>query len=154
MKISDFHKTGHLPTLLAAFLYFDVSFMVWIVLGPLGPFIGEAYRLSAAQKGLMVALPLLAGSFWRPILGVFGDRFGRRRVGLLGLTATLLPLLLGWKLAHSLADFYVVGILLGIAGASFAVALPLAGRWYPPQYQGVAMGIAGAGNSGTLFATL
>jgi NNP family nitrate/nitrite transporter-like MFS transporter len=44
--------------------------------------------------------------------------------------------------------------MLGIAGASFAVALPLASRWYPPEYQGVALGIAGAGNSGTLLATL
>ena len=46
------------------------------------------------------------------------------------------------------------GFFLGIAGASFAVALPLASRWYPPEYQGLAMGIAGAGNSGTLLATL
>jgi NNP family nitrate/nitrite transporter-like MFS transporter len=45
-------------------------------------------------------------------------------------------------------------MLLGVAGASFAAALPLASRWYPPQYQGMAMGIAGAGNSGTALATL
>jgi NNP family nitrate/nitrite transporter-like MFS transporter len=32
--------------------------------------------------------------------------------------------------------------------------LPIAGRWYPPEYQGLVMGIAGAGNSGTLIATL
>jgi NNP family nitrate/nitrite transporter-like MFS transporter len=49
---------------------------------------------------------------------------------------------------------YYVALLLGVAGASFAAALPLASRWYPPQYQGLAMGIAGAGNSGTVFATL
>src|SRR5207247_7669160 len=66
----------------------------------------------------------------------------------------LLPLLLGWRFARHLHDFYAVGILLGIAGASFAVALPLAGSWYPPERQGLAMGIAGAGNSGTLLATL
>ena len=48
----------------------------------------------------------------------------------------------------------MLGFFLGIAGASFAVALPLASRWYPPEYQGLAMGIAGAGNSGTLLATL
>ena len=50
-------------------------------------------------------------------------------------------------------QFYLIGFMLGIAGASFAVALPLAGRWYPPEHQGLAMGIAGAGNSGTLVAT-
>src|SRR5262249_52351436 len=53
----------------------------------------------------------------------------------------------------SFPKLLVVGLLLGVAGASFAVAVPLAGRWYPPRYQGLAMGIAGAGNSGTALAT-
>jgi MFS transporter, NNP family, nitrate/nitrite transporter len=154
MKVSDFRKAGHFPSLVAAFLYFDVSFMAWVLLGPLGPFIAETYKLSATQKGLLVALPLLAGSFFRPILGVLGDVMGPRRAGMLGLTLTLVPLLLGWRFASSLHSFYLIGFLLGIAGASFAVALPLAGTWYPPEYQGLAMGIAGAGNSGTLLATL
>src|SRR5438045_3757910 len=154
MKISDFRKAGHTPSLVAAFLYFDVSFMAWVLLGPLGPFIAETYKLSATQKGLLVALPLLAGSFFRPILGVLGDVMGPRRAGILGLTLTLVPLLLGWHFASRLHSFYLIGFLLGIAGASFAVALPLAGTWYPPEYQGLAMGIAGAGNSGTLLATL
>src|SRR6266446_5839834 len=154
MKISDFRKAGHTPSLIAAFLYFDVSFMAWVLLGPLGPFIAETYKLSATQKGFLVALPLLAGSFFRPILGVLGDLLGPRRAGILGLALTLVPLLLGWRFASSLHSFYLIGFLLGIAGASFAVALPLAGTWYPPEYQGLAMGIAGAGNSGTLLATL
>jgi NNP family nitrate/nitrite transporter-like MFS transporter len=154
MRISDFRKAGHTPSLIAAFLYFDVSFMAWVLLGPLGPFIAETYKLSATQKGFLVALPLLAGSFFRPILGVLGDVMGPRRAGILGLTVTLVPLLLGWHFASSLHSFYLLGFLLGIAGASFAVALPLAGTWYPPEYQGLAMGIAGAGNSGTLLATL
>src|SRR6476659_9264824 len=154
MKVSDFRKAGHFPSLIAAFLYFDVSFMAWVLLGPLGPFIAETYKLSATQKGFLVALPLLAGSFFRPILGVLGDVIGPRRAGMLGLALTLVPLLLGWHFASSLHRFYLIGFLLGIAGASFAVALPLAGTWYPQEFQGLAMGIAGAGNSGTLLATL
>jgi NNP family nitrate/nitrite transporter-like MFS transporter len=64
------------------------------------------------------------------------------------------PLFLAWRFASSASHFYVLGFFLGISGASFAVALPLVSRWYPPEYQGLAMGIAGAGNSGTLLATL
>ncbi|HEY3443878.1 MAG TPA: nitrate/nitrite transporter [Paludibaculum sp.] len=149
-----FLKAGHLPTLVAAFLYFDVSFMVWVLLGPLSPFLAETLKLSASQKGLLVAVPLLAGSFFRPILGAMADRVGGRRAGLTGLLLTLIPLMLGWRVASSYYEFLGVGVLLGIAGASFAVALPLASRWYPAEYQGLAMGIAGAGNSGTLLATL
>ena len=151
---TPFLRSGHLPTLIACLLYFDVSFMVWVLLGPLAPFLSEDLKLTAAQKGLMVAVPLLGGALFRPLMGVLGDLLGGRRAGMLGLGLTLLPLLLGWRFARHLHDLYVVGILLGIAGASFAVALPLAGSWYPPERQGLAMGIAGAGNSGTLLATL
>jgi NNP family nitrate/nitrite transporter-like MFS transporter len=149
-----FLKSGHLPTLVAGLLYFDVSFMVWVLLGPLAPFLGETLGLSATEQGLLVAIPLLGGSLFRPVLGMLGDHIGGRRAGLIGLAATLVPLGIGWKLAHLTPHFYALGFLLGIAGASFAVALPLVSRWYPARYQGLAMGIAGAGNSGTIIATL
>ena len=47
-----------------------------------------------------------------------------------------------------------MGVLLGIAGASFGVALSLGSGWFPREYKGLAMGIAGAGNSGTALAAL
>lgn len=154
MYPKSFMKSGHWPTLLAAFLYFDVSFMVWVILGPLAPSITHHMHMTATQKGLLVAIPLLGGAFFRPIMGGLCDRIGGRKVGLLGLTLTLLPLLWGWRFATLPWHFYALGFLLGIAGASFAVALPLASKWYPSEYQGLVMGIAGAGNSGTLLATL
>jgi MFS transporter, NNP family, nitrate/nitrite transporter len=149
-----FTRAGHLPTLVAALLYFDVSFMVWVLFGPLAPFLREDLGLTATEQGLLTAIPLLGGSLFRPILGAIGDRIGGRRTGLFGLVLTLATLTIGWRFAHTALHFYVLGFFLGISGASFAVALPLASRWYPPQYQGLAMGIAGAGNSGTLLATL
>jgi NNP family nitrate/nitrite transporter-like MFS transporter len=135
-------------------LYFDVSFMVWVLLGPLAVFIAEDYHLNAAQKGLLVALPLLGGSVLRLVLGTLADRIGARKTALIGLALTLVPLLWGWKAANTLGELHIIGLLLGVAGASFAVALPLASRWYPPQHQGLAMGIAGAGNSGTVLTAL
>src|SRR5947207_13658536 len=114
MRISEFRKAGHTASLIAAFLYFVVSFMAWVLLGPLGPFVAETYKLSATQKGFLVALPLLAGSFFRPILGVLGDVLGPRRAGIVGLTVTLVPLFLGWGLASGLERFDLVGLLVGI----------------------------------------
>jgi NNP family nitrate/nitrite transporter-like MFS transporter len=128
--------------------------MVWVLLGPLAPFLGEAPELSATQKGVLTAIPLLGGSFFRLVLGWMTERTGGRATGLIGLGVTLLPLFAGWQLASQLGHFLALGLLLGVAGASFAAALPLASGWYPPQHQGLAMGIAGAGNSGTLVATL
>ncbi len=153
MRLREFVRSGHWPTLFCAFLYFDVSFMVWVLLGALAVPIAESFHLDNAQKGFMVAVPLLGGSLLRLVLGVLTDHIGARRTALTGLTVTVAPLLLGLLWADSLSKVLLVGLLLGVAGASFAAALPLASRWYPPQHQGMAMGIAGAGNSGTALAT-
>ena len=149
----SFWKSGHLPTLFSAFLYFDVSFMIWVMLGALGNYVAGDLHLSSAQKGLMTAIPLLGGSILRLVFGQLTDRIGPRKAGSIGLTLTMLPLLGGWLWADSIGKVYAIGLLLGVAGASFAVALPMASRWYPLKYQGLALGIAGAGNSGTILAT-
>ncbi|MEK7286552.1 MAG: MFS transporter [Nitrospirota bacterium] len=147
-------KSGHPPTLLSAFLYFDVSFMIWVLIGALGIFISGDLGLTPAQKGTLVAIPLLGGAFFRVVVGVLVDRFGPKKIGILTLTLSILPLILGWLWADHFISLLVVGLLLGVAGSSFAVALPLASRCYPPEHQGVAMGIAGSGNSGSMIAIL
>ena len=151
----EFLKAGHTPTLFAAFFYFDMAFMVWVVLGPLGVQAAADLQLNAAQKGLMVAVPLLAGALLRVVNGLLVDRIGPKTTGLIGQVIVIAGLLTAWFFGiHSFTQVVLLGIVLGVAGASFAVALPLASRWYPPQYQGIALGIAGAGNSGTVFAAL
>jgi NNP family nitrate/nitrite transporter-like MFS transporter len=154
VQLRRFLKAGHTPSLLCAFLYFDISFMVWVLLGPLANAIVPACGLTPIQRWFIVSVPLLGGSLLRLVLGLLTDHIGARRTGILGLVLTLIPLLLGWLWADGFGPLLLVGILLGVAGASFAAALPLASRWYPPEYQGMAMGIAGAGNSGTALATL
>lgn len=152
--LQAFVRSGNPRTLAASFLYFDVSFMVWVLLGALGNFIARDFALTGTQKGLMTAVPILSGAVCRLVLGPLADRCGGRRVGLVGLTLTAAPLLVGWLLADAFSTVILTGLLLGVAGASFAVALPLASRWYPPEHQGLALGIAGAGNSGTVLASL
>ncbi len=152
---SSFWKAGHKPTLFAAFLYFDLSFMVWVMLGPLGVQIARDLGLTAAQKGLMVATPVLAGALLRIVAGILVDHLKPRMAGLIGQVIVLAGL--GWAQWSGVTTYQqvlVLGVFLGMAGASFAVALPLASRWYPPEHQGTALGIAGAGNSGTVFAAL
>jgi MFS transporter, NNP family, nitrate/nitrite transporter len=150
-----FWKVGHKPTLFSAFLYFDLSFMVWVLLGPLAVQIAADLHLNPVQKGLMVATPVLAGALLRIVMGVLVDHLQPKKAGLIGQAVVMIALAAAWILGvHTYQQVLLLGIGLGFAGASFAVALPLASRWYPPQYQGAAMGIAGAGNSGTVFAAL
>jgi MFS transporter, NNP family, nitrate/nitrite transporter len=155
MKIADLKNSGHWPTLLTAFLYFDFSFMVWTLLGPLGAQIGESLQLSAQQKGLMVALPILSGAVLRVVLGLAVDQYGAKKTGIAAQLIVIAGLLWAWLMG--LKDYeatLLMGLVLGFGGASFAVALPQAGRWYPPNMQGLVMGLAGAGNVGTVLDAL
>src|SRR4051812_26424342 len=145
---------GHLPTLLACFLHFDVCFMLWVLIGALGGFIFDGAGVAAALKGLLVGVPVLTGSLLRLPLGWLSDRVGGKRVGVGLLLFLFAPLTVGWFGSGTVAMLLVTGLMLGAAGASFAVVLPLASRWYPPERQGLVMGIAAAGNSGTVLANL
>ena len=151
----SFWQAGHWPTLFAAFFYFDLAFMVWVMLGPLGVQIAQALDLSASQKGLMVATPVLSGALLRIVMGVLVDHLKPKKAGIIGQVIVLGALGWAWHFGiHSFHEVLLLGVFLGFAGAAFAVALPLASRWYPPEHQGTALGIAGAGNSGTVFAAL
>lgn len=147
-----FLKSGHPPTLVAAFLYFDFSFAVWVLNGAMGPFISEQFHLTPAQIGLMVSIPTLAGALMRFPLGVLSQYIGRKSAAIVEMTTIIIALLYGYFFVHSYSSVLAMGVLLGTAGASFGVALSLGSGWFPRQYKGLAMGIAGAGNSGTALA--
>ncbi|MEE4820566.1 nitrate/nitrite transporter [Pseudomonas alliivorans] len=152
---TSFWKAGHRPTLFAAFLYFDLSFMVWYLLGPMAVQIATDLHLTTQQRGLMVATPILAGAILRFFMGLLADQLSPKTAGIIGQAIVIGALLTAWQLGiRSYEQVLLLGVFLGMAGASFAVALPLASQWYPPQHQGKAMGIAGAGNSGTVLAAL
>jgi len=152
---SAFLKAGHLPTLIACFLYFDLSFMVWVLLGPMAVLIAHDLNLSAGQKGLMVAVPVLAGAFLRIVNGILVGQFHPRLTGLIMQLVVITGLAGAWWIGiHSFQQVLLLGVVLGVAGASFAIALPMVSYWYPPEHQGMALGLAGAGNSGTVLASL
>lgn len=152
MKLSQLKKSGHWPTLLTSFLYFDVSFMVWTILGALGALIAPSLGLDAGQKFLMVSTPILSGAFLRIVLSLLVDRIGTKNTGLIAQVIVMAGLAIAWQTGlHSLPQALLLGLVLGLAGASFAVALPQSGRWYPPHLQGVVLGLAGAGNVGVVI---
>src|SRR3954462_8110757 len=96
MSKSSFWKAGHTPTLLASFFYFDLSFMVWVLLGPLAVQISNDIGMTPAQKGLMVATPLLAGALLRIVMGVLVDHLKPKKAGIIGQVIVMLGLLWAW----------------------------------------------------------
>ena len=127
--------------------------MVWLLVGALGIAIAQDFDLSATQNGFLVGIPLLSGALLRLVVGPCADYFGAKRIGLSILCLEIMALFVGWLFVKNVFHMLGVCLLLGFAGASFAIALPIASQAYPPERQGFAMGVAALGNSGVLLAT-
>ena len=153
-SFKTFLRSGHGPTLASAFLYFTFSCCIWVLNGAMAPFISETFNLSPAQKGLMLAIPIFAGALMRFPLGVLAQYIGRKRATLVEMGLIAVAMCFGVFFVETFNDLLAMGVLLGIAGASFGVALSLGSGWYPPQHKGLAMGLVGAGNVGTAISVL
>jgi len=145
---------GNGRQLTLALVAFTVTFYGWALLGPLGPDLQDDLGLSDVQLSIAVAVPVLLGSLMRIPMGVLTERFGGRRVFTWLLAYTIVPLVALGLIHDSFGAIIALGFLLGFAGASFAIGVPFVNRWYPPERQGVALGIYGAGMGGTVLAGL
>jgi len=127
---------------------FTVCFMVWMMFGVIGIPIRQMLDLNATQFGLLTATPVLTGSLVRVPLGIWTDRYGGRIVMALLMAATVPAI---WLMAYATQfwHFLAIGLFVGLAGGSFSVGTPYVARWFPKHRQGMAMGVYGAGNSGS-----
>ena len=127
---------------------FTICFAVWMMFAVIGIPIKKQLDLSETQFGLLAAMPVLTGSLIRVPLGLWTDRFGGRIVFFLLMLSTVIPI---WMMSYATKywHFLVIGMFVGLAGGSFSVGTPYVARWFPKNRQGLAMGIFGAGNSGS-----
>jgi len=129
-------------------LAFTVCFMVWMMFGVIGIPLQKQLGLNATEFGLLTAMPVLSGSLARVPLGIWTDRYGGRIVMTI-LMAVTVPAI--WLMAYATQywQFLAIGLFVGLAGGSFSVGTPYVARWFPKSRQGMAMGVYGAGNSGS-----
>jgi NNP family nitrate/nitrite transporter-like MFS transporter len=154
LDIKAFLKSGHAPTLCAAFIYFTFSCLIWVLNGAMAPFINETFALTPAQTGLMLSIPILAGALMRFPLGVLAQYIGRKRATLVEMFLIAGAMAYGYTMVDEFGDLLAMGVLLGIAGASFGVAMSLGSGSFPPHHKGLAMGLVGAGNVGTAISVV
>lgn len=144
-------KSGNWKSLLACFLYFDTGFTVWVMFGPLAPYVAKQLTLSPTQSGFLVAVPVLCAAIVRVTFGNLFQSVDGKRLALLGIALSSVPsIVLLFTAAPSYPLLLELGALLGVGGASFAVALPMAGSSYAPRVQGLVLGLAAAGNVGAV----
>lgn len=144
---------GAKRTLLGAWIYTEVSFFIWILLGPLSLFLAEELSLSRGELGLLVSLPILTGTLLHLPAGLLTDHFGAWRVGMAVHGVLILDLLLlSWPGEIARPTLYGAAVFLGMAGVSFAIALPLVSARFPVEHQGKALGLTAFGGTGALLA--
>lgn len=151
MAILSILRSGHWPSLAGAWLHLTVSFMVWLLIGAMSISLARDLQLSEQQVSWLVALPLLGGAGLRMLAGWSADWVGARSTALAILLGELAALLWGWLGVSGYHEALVFALLLGVAGASFAVSLPIAGRAYPPAAQGFVLGLTASANVGTVL---
>jgi len=127
---------------------FTICFAVWMMFAVIGIPIKQQLGLNETEFGLLAAMPVLTGSLIRVPLGFWTDRFGGRIVFFLLMISTVIPI---WMMSYATQywHFLVIGLFVGLAGGSFSVGTPYVARWFPKNRQGFAMGVFGAGNSGS-----
>jgi NNP family nitrate/nitrite transporter-like MFS transporter len=127
---------------------FTICFAVWMMFAVIGIPIKKQLGLNETEFGLLAAMPVLTGSLIRVPLGIWTDRFGGRIVFFLLMLCTVGPI---WLMSYATEywHFLAIGCFVGLAGGSFSVGTPYVARWFPKNRQGLAMGIFGAGNSGS-----
>jgi len=134
--------------LIVSTIAFTVCFMVWMMFGVIGIPLKKTLGLNATEFGLLMATPVLTGSLIRVPLGIWTDKYGGRIVMTVLMAATVPAI---WLMSYATAywHFLVIGLFVGLAGGSFSVGTPYVARWFPKSRQGMAMGVYGAGNSGS-----
>jgi NNP family nitrate/nitrite transporter-like MFS transporter len=140
-------KPGAARALFLSTTAFAVSFALWGLIAALAPTFTQAYGLSATARSLMIAIPVLLGSIGRIPAGMLADRFGGRRVFSALLLLSAIPAA-GIGLSSSYIQLLWLGVLLGIAGTSFAIGVSFTSRWFTNDQQGTALGVFGMGNIG------
>ena len=132
---------------------FTVCFMVWMMFAVIGIPIKETLGLNETQFGILIAMPVLTGSLFRLPIGILTDIYGGRIVFMCLMLSTIFPI---WMVSYGTEywHYLVLGLFVGLTGASFTVGIAYVARWFPKNQQGTAMGIFGAGNVGAAITKL
>ncbi len=149
--MTDTYRPGAPRALFLSTTAFAVSFAVWGLLAALAPTFTQIYNLSATEKSLMIAVPVLLGSIGRLFAGILADKYGGRNVFAALLVISAVPAIaIGFS--TSFTQLIIFGLFLGIAGTTFPVGVGFTSRWFAPEKQGTALGVYGMGNIGQSIA--
>ncbi len=147
---NSWNPTGNPRVLWIAFIAFSLGFGIWAMFSALNPFLITWYGYTASEALFLSAMPPLFAALVSIPLGVAADRYGGRKVFTILLLVLLIPLLAA-PFVDNYYMFLVLGMLLGLGGASFIVGNTHISAWYSQSKQGTVLGIFALGNIGIII---
>ena len=151
MKQQPEKRSGNSLQLLLGTGAFAFCFAVFGSVSAMMPILRKQLGLSPIQVSVAIAIPVLLGSLGRIPLGILTDRFGGRLIFSIVMACSVIPaMLMGFVSEYW--QLVLCGLFIGIALASFSVGVGFVSGWYPPEKQGTALGVYGAGNIGQSLA--
>jgi NNP family nitrate/nitrite transporter-like MFS transporter len=133
---------------------FFMTFVVWLGLGPMMPFIKEALSLTDQQAKVLLILNVAMTIPARIIVGMLVDKLGPRIMytGIL-ISGGAISIAFAW--AEGYEQLALLRFLSGFIGAGFVVGIRMIGEWFPAKQTGLAQGIYGGwGNFGAAGAAM
>lgn len=151
MTTSTTSSSGNNLQLVMATGAFAICFAVFGSVSAMMPILKKNLALDPVQVSIALAIPVLLGSLGRIPLGMLTDRFGGRLIFSIVMSCSIVPaFLIGFFGAYW--QLVVCGFFIGVALASFSVGVGFVSGWFPPERQGFALGVYGAGNIGQSLA--
>lgn len=133
---------------------FFMTFVVWLGLGPMMPFIKEALSLTDQQAKVLLILNVAMTIPARIIVGMLVDKLGPR-IMYTGILVSGGAISIAFAWANSYEQLALLRFLSGFIGAGFVVGIRMIGEWFPAKQTGLAQGIYGGwGNFGAAGAAM
>lgn len=114
--------TQQTSVLIMSTLAFTACFAVWMMFSIIGIPIKTSLHLNELEFGLLAATPVLTGSLLRLPVGMMTDKYGGRPVFFWLMVSIIIPIYL-ISYATEYWQFLVLGLFVGVAGASFTVGI-------------------------------
>lgn len=153
-KFNLFSFSGNSRILHLTWFAFFMSFVVWLGLGPIMPFIQESLGLTSQQAKVLLLLNVAMTIPARIVVGMLVDKFGPRIM----YTAILLlggSISIAFAWADTYEELAILRFLTGFIGAGFVVGIRMITEWFPAKQIGLAQGIYGGwGNFGSAGAAM
>jgi len=153
-KLNLLSFTGKTRILHLTWFAFFMTFVVWLSLGPMMPFIQESLGLTEQQAKVLLILNVAMTIPARIVVGMLVDNLGPKIMftGILVLGG-LISIAFSWMQTYE--QLALTRFLSGFIGAGFVVGIRMISEWFPAKQTGVAQGIYGGwGNFGSAGAAV